>query len=63
MSPRAKLEITAEELRLLRRTAQAGVESFEYRGARDADQPTEWHQAKILVRLADKLAAYRRRKS
>lgn len=57
-----KLEVTAEELLLLRRAAQAGIESYRYpKGTRDEDQPTEWHQARTLMGLAKKLAAYRRR--
>jgi hypothetical protein len=52
---------TDEELRLLKRDVHCAIESFEYpKGTRDADQPTEWHQAKMLERFVRRLERARR---
>lgn len=50
-----------EELRLLRRNVQGGLDSFRYpKGTPDADQPTEWHQARLLLGFVKRLERARR---
>ena len=49
-----------EELRLLKRSVRGAVGSYVYPGARDADQPTEWHQAKMLEAFVQRLERARR---
>jgi hypothetical protein len=61
------ITVSAEELRLFKRDVRGALDSFRYQGAPEADQPTEWHQAKQLWALYQRLAlafkvAGRRRK-
>jgi len=59
---RAKLlEVSAEEVALVRESAQASIDSFACPDTPDREQPTEWHEGQKLLALAKKLAAYRRR--
>jgi hypothetical protein len=62
---RAKLEISAEEVALVREQGECLVSSYQQwarpNAVPDRKQPTEWHEGKKLLALAKKLAAYRRR--
>lgn len=50
-----------EELLLLRRDVEGMLDSFRYpKGTRDADQPTEWHQARTLMAFVKRLERARR---
>lgn len=49
--------VSAEELRLLREQAECLIESYGVPGALEGEQPTEWHEGKVLHALADRLAA------
>lgn len=52
---------TDEELRLLRRDVQGMLDSFAYpKGTADADQPTEWHHARLLMGLVKRLERAKR---
>jgi len=54
------LTITDEDMRLLKREVLSGITSYAYpQGTLDADQPTEWHQAKTLEQFAAKIARLR----
>jgi len=55
-----RLEISAEEVRLVRQEGESLVSSFEVRGLPAARQDPYWHDGKKLLALAKKLAAYRR---
>jgi len=50
------IPVTSEDLHLLRRDVQGALDSFRQRGARTADQSTEWQQARQLWRLYERLA-------
>jgi len=61
-----RLEISAEEVTLVREQGECLVSSYQQGGGPgmvpDRKQPTEWHEGKKLLALARKLAAYRRQK-
>jgi hypothetical protein len=54
------LTVSVEEVELVRESAQASLDSFAYpKGTPDHKQPTEWHEGRKLMALAERLAAYR----
>lgn len=58
-----RLEISAEEVTLVREQAECLLSSFtQGKGTPARKQPTEWHEGQKLMALAKKLAAYRRQK-
>lgn len=61
----AELEISAEEVTLVREQGECLVRSYQQyarpNAVPDRKQPTEWHEGKKLLALARKLDAYRRR--
>lgn len=54
------LDVTDEEIALVRANGRSLMESFRYPNTPDARQPAEFRDGQQLVRLADRLRAYQR---
>lgn len=58
--PRHELPITEAEVELVRDAGRSWVESYEYPNKTPSQQPSEWHEGKVLLHLADRLDDWRR---
>ena len=58
---RVTLDVSQEDIELVREHADGVVESFVHRGAPAHKQPTEWHEGQTLLALATRMqAAFRK---
>jgi len=58
---RVTVDVSKEDIELVRDEAFGTIESFVHRGAPDHKQPTEWHEGQTLLALAKRMqAAFRK---